>query len=144
MVIADARGERERLQHQLGEPDQVRSEIAGIEHAVTELTREHDALRTMLIEREIQQRPAWLTNALGDRPQRARDDHVWDRAGQALAGFRLDHGITDPHAALGVDAPEGSDKRREWDDARATLERAQRQLGRAPSERGHGVDVGLG
>ena len=60
-------------------------------------------------------------------------------------GFRLDHDVIDQRTRRWVPSrPATATHRREWDQANAALERAQRQLGREPPARDRGVDLGIG
>jgi hypothetical protein len=143
-AVSDVRAQRARLRRELGDPDQVRCEKDGVENAITQLQREHDTVRAALCQREMSQRPAWLINTLGHRPQHADDRQVWDHAADTLASFRIDHTISDPAAALSGDPVNGAEHRREREHVKAVLERAQRQLGRESTARERGVDLGLG
>jgi conjugative relaxase-like TrwC/TraI family protein len=142
-ALSDLTAERARLQRELGDPVQVRSERDGVENVLRELRRDHDQLRGVLAEGMIDHPPEWLTDALGQRPENARAGETWDRAARAITRFRLDH-IIDDNAPLGREPSGGGDDRRDWAQASAALERAQRQLGREPAERGRGVDLGIG
>ncbi|MHB8695908.1 MAG: ATP-dependent DNA helicase, partial [Solirubrobacteraceae bacterium] len=143
-ALSDIAAERGRLQRELGDPDQVRSELDGIENALTELRREHDRVRDVLVLRDVEREPGWLTDPLGQRPAGLRERETWDRAARAVASFRLDHDVIDENAPLGPEPPGGGDDQRDWAQATAALERAQRQLGREPQERGRGVNLGIG
>jgi conjugative relaxase-like TrwC/TraI family protein len=143
-ALADLAAERGRLQRELGDPEQVRSERDGIENVLCELRRDHDRVRDVLVEREIEHAPSWLTGPLGTRPDGARQRETWDQAARAIAGFRLDHDVVDYGAPLGPEVRADGDYRREWAQANAALERAQRQLGREPAERDRGIDLGIG
>jgi len=143
-ALADLAVDRARLERELGDPDQVRSERDGIENALSELQRDHDRARDVLVEREIEREPGWLTGSLGERPSVSRERETWGQAAKAVAGFRLDHDVIDDNAPLGPEPSGSGDIRRDWAQANAALERAQRQLGREPAERGRGVDLGIG
>jgi conjugative relaxase-like TrwC/TraI family protein len=142
-ALSDLRADRVRLQRELGDPDQVRSERGGIENAITELQSDYDRVRAVLVDRTIDHRPAWLIRPLGERPEDSRQRETWDQAARAVAGFRLDHDVVDHDAPLGRE-PASGDYHREWDRATAALERAQRQLGREATTRDRGVDLGIG
>lgn len=143
-ALADLAADRSRLQRDLGDPDQVRSERDGIETAITALQRDHDNVRHELAARATESRPGWLTDALGDRPECAHARNTWDMAAHSLATFRLDHDIVSQDSPLGLMPSAGSDHRREWNLANGALERAQRQLGREPIGRERGMDLGIG
>jgi hypothetical protein len=143
-ALADLAADRARLQREVGDPEQVRSERDGIESVLEDLGREHDQLREDLAERMIARRPEWLIDALGQRPAGARGGETWDRTAWGIARFRLDHDVMDHDRPLGPEPPGGGDHRREWDRANTALERGQRQLGREPGARDRGADLGIG
>jgi hypothetical protein len=88
--------------------------------------------------------PDWLIDALGQRPGSARTSETWDRAARAIARFRLDHDVSGGDPPLGAKPPGTGEHRREWDQATAALERAQRQLGLEQTPRDRGIDLGIG
>ncbi len=45
--------QRDGLERELGDPSEVRAEREGLEHGITQATREHTALRNELAEREL-------------------------------------------------------------------------------------------
>ena len=143
-ALSEVRAERTRLQRELGDPDQVRSEREGIEAAIEQLQQDYDQGRDVLADRLLDRRPRWLIDALGDRPEHARESKTWDQAARSLAAFRLDHDISDSRTALGSEPSLGDTQRHAWDQANALLERAQRQLGHQPPAREHGLDLGIG
>jgi hypothetical protein len=143
-AISDIRADRARLQRELGDPDQIRSERDGLKDAIADLQRGYEEVRDVLVEASIERVPGWLIGALGERPEGAREREIWDRAGQAVAGYRLDHDVVDTHSPLGPAPPGGIPERLAWDDATAALERSQRQLGRQPAVRDQGIDLGVG
>ena len=114
-ALADLTVDRARLQRELGDPDQVRSERDGIEIAIGALRRDHDQLRAVLVQREIGREPGWLTAALGERPEGSRERGTWEQTARAVAGFRLDHDVVDDNAPLGPEPSGGGDNRRDWD-----------------------------
>ena len=143
-ALSEVRTERTRLQRELGDPGQVRSEREGIETAIDQLQQDYDQVRDVLAGRLLDRRPRWLIDALGDRPEPDRESERWDQAARSVAAFRLDHDISDSHTALGPEPSPGETHRREWDQANALLERAQRQLAHQPPAREHGLDLGIG
>lgn len=143
-ALSDVRADRARLQRELGDPDQVRSERDGIENAITDLRREHHQVRDHLAERAVERGPDWLIEALGQRPGSGRDRETWDQAARGIAGFRLDQDVVDKSTPLGLEPPRDGERRRDWNEANGLLERAQRQLGREPTARDRGVDLGIG
>jgi chromosome segregation ATPase len=144
-ALADLAVDRARLQRELGDPDQVRSERDGIENALSELRCDHDCVQDVLVQRDIERELSWLTGPLGDRPDGSRQRETWDQAARVVAGFRLDHDVIDHDAPLGPEPrSDGGGHRYEWAQAQAALERAQRLLGREPADHDHGVDIGIG
>jgi hypothetical protein len=142
-ALSEVRAERTRLQRELGNPDQIRSEREAIETAIEQLQQEYSRVRDALADRLLEARPPWLTEALGDRPEHDRQSATWDRAARSVATYRLDHDISDPGRALGPVPSRGDAGRREWDQANAQLVCAQRQLGQQRPAREHGLDLGL-
>jgi conjugative relaxase-like TrwC/TraI family protein len=143
-ALADLAADRARLQHELGDPEQVRSERDSLENAIQQLRRDHHRLRDVLADGLIERQSAWLIGALGHRPGDARGAETWDRAARAIARHRLDHDVASAEHPFGPTPPETDAHRREWDQATAALERAQRQLGLDRTPRGRGVDLGIG
>jgi conjugative relaxase-like TrwC/TraI family protein len=143
-ALADLAADRARLQHELGDPDQVRSERDGMKNAIQQLRRDHDRLRDELAEKMIDRQPDWLIGALGQRSGSARAGETWDRAARTIARFRLDHDVSAADPPLGAQPPDAGEHRREWDQATAALERAQRQLGFEQTPRDPGIDLGIG
>jgi conjugative relaxase-like TrwC/TraI family protein len=143
-TLADLAVDRARLQRELGDPDQVRSERDGIGNAIADLQRDYEQVRDVLAERTMERRPGWLVGALGERPEGERDRETWDQAARALANFRLDHDIVDQDSALGSDPPGAGEQHLAWGRASAALERSRRQLAREPAGRERGPDLGIG
>ena len=108
-ALSEVRADRTRLQRELGDPDQVRSERDGIENAIDQLQHDYDQVRDVLADRLLDRRPRWLIDALGDRPEHARESETWDRAARSVAAFRLDHDISDSRTALGSEPSLGDD-----------------------------------
>ena len=143
-ALADVAADRARLQRELGDPDQVRSERDGIENAIQQLRRDHDRLRDVLAKEMIDRQPGWLIDALAQRPDSARGTETWDRAARVIARFRLDHDVAGADPPLGAQPPDTGEHRREWDQATAALERARRRLGLEQTPRDRGIDHGIG
>jgi hypothetical protein len=141
-ALADLAADRRRLQRELGDPDQVRSERDATTDALHQLQREHHQLRSQLANAIIDRRPDRLINALGHRPQTLRDRETWDRAVHALTSFRLDHDTADHDSPLGPE-PGDAGQCREWNQAAVALERARRQLGRDPLGHQRELDLGI-
>ncbi|MHB8659595.1 MAG: MobF family relaxase [Solirubrobacteraceae bacterium] len=143
-ALSDLRTGRARLQRELGDPEQVRSEREGLENAIADLRGEYDQVRDALVGRAIGRRPEWLIQPLGELPNGSRERETWDHAARAVAGYRLDYDVVDHAAPLGPEPVGGGESRREWNQANGTLERAQRQLGREPTLGDRGLDLGIG
>jgi AAA domain len=143
-ALADLAADRGRLQRELGDPDQVRSERESIENAIQQVRRDHDRLRDVLADGMIERQPEWLIGGLGQRPASARGSETWDRAARAIARFRLDHDVAGADRPFGAKPPATGEHRRDWDQASAALERAQRQLGLEHAARDRGMDLGIG
>jgi AAA domain/TrwC relaxase len=107
------------------------------------------------IEREP---PAYLTEALGPRPEQGRSPERWPEAALAIEGYRERHGIADPQRALGpepenpVALVERRPIERTVEDVRAELSYLARTLERLDTarpepgyDRGprHGLERGL-
>ena len=72
---------------------------------------EHRALRKRAIDDELAERPAWIDSALG--PERL-DPHLEERrqrAAREIAGYRIDHRISDLQSPFGGRIPDGSTQR---------------------------------
>jgi hypothetical protein len=75
------------------------------------------------------QRPAaYLTEALGDLPDKSRARRTWEQAATRIEAYRFDHAITDSRHVLGSD-PSDQPERAQWQRAHHDLQRAQRDLG---------------
>jgi hypothetical protein len=143
-TLADLAADRTRLQRELGDPEQVRSERDSIENAIQQVRRDHDHLRDALADRMIERQPEWLIGALGQRPGSARGGETWDRAARSIARHRLDHDVASADHPLGPKPSDTDEHRREWEQATAALERAQRQLGLERTACDRGIDLGIG
>lgn len=142
--IADLQTARTQQRHSIGDPDRARSERDGLRTQLTVLRRDYTTVREQLVDQTVDRRPDWLTKTLGEPPERATDRAIWDAAARELAGFRLDHDVTDHRAALGPQPSQDRDAQRHWQRAEATLERAQRQLGRQVSTPERDISLGVG
>jgi hypothetical protein len=139
--IARARGAETRLRDQLGNPEQIRSEVGGLDREIRQLTTERDRLLDELTDRELQAPSEWAKTLLGERPAGSRSDD-WDSAVRRVARYRIEYTITDQMDPLG---PEPHDHRQadQWQRAHETLERAEQRLGREHThEHDHGHDIG--
>jgi conjugative relaxase-like TrwC/TraI family protein len=99
----------------------LRERAAEIDAQLSSLRREHLAVAL--------ERPApYLTEALGELPEKPRARRTWQQAATRIEAYRFDHAVIDARHALG---PRPSDKheRTQWQRAHNDLERAQRDLG---------------
>jgi hypothetical protein len=138
--LARSRETEVRLREQLGNPEQIRSELAGLDNEIRQLTKERDGLLNDLTDRELQAPAEWAKTLLGERPAGSRSED-WDTAVRRVARYRIEHDITDPTDPLG---PEPHDHRQagQWQRAHETVERAERRLGREPTrEHDHSHDI---
>jgi hypothetical protein len=135
--------QRSRLQRELGNPAEISSERDGLQHALTQSTREHTEIRNELAERELHT-PAgtWVEDTFGERPDERRPREVWENGVRQAARYRAQYDITDTDDALGP-RPESREQQRDWERAREALERSARRLGRAPETKRE-IDLGIG
>jgi conjugative relaxase-like TrwC/TraI family protein len=138
-AIARARKAETRLREQLGDPEQIRSELDGLDQEIRQLTIERGALLKELTERELQAPGEWARTLLGERPGGSRGEE-WDTAVRRVARYRIEQQITDQADALGPE-PREPDQAREWQRAHESLERAERRLGREHTH-DHELDIG--
>ena len=129
--------ERARLMRELGDPEQVRSELAGLDRALAPLEAEYRSLRDELAAEELASPAPWVERTFGERPDSWRGE-TWDRAVRDLAAYRLDHGIADLDSALGPE-PADPERRRAWEREHRSVERNIERL-----DRGRGVVLGMG
>ena len=141
-TLARARETEARLREQLGNPEQVRSELDGLDREIRHLTRERDGLLNDLTERELQAPGEWAKALLGERPAGSRSED-WDAAVRRVARYRIEFAISDQAVPLGPE-PRDPHQAGQWDRAHETVARAERGLGREPIyEHDHGLDVGM-
>ena len=139
-AIVRARETEVRLRDQIGNPEQIRSELDGLDREIRRLTNERDGLLNDLTDRELQAPGEWAKTLLGERPTGSRSDD-WDRAVRRVARYRIEYEITDQADALGPE-PRDYHQAGRWHRAHEALERAERRLGREHThERGHGLDI---
>ncbi len=124
-----------RLERELGDPAEARAEREGLEHAITQATREHTALRNELAERELQTPAAWVKATFGERPDRPAQREAWENGVRHAARYRAQYDITDPADALGPRPEQRGGQQRDWERAREAIDRAERRLGREVSPR---------
>src|SRR6202030_3032967 len=80
--------QRATLARELGDPAAIREQRDDLTSAIDTLAHQHTELRNKLADLEVQRRPQWARDALGERPQRTTDAETWDRAARALARYR--------------------------------------------------------
>jgi hypothetical protein len=139
-AIVRARETETRLREQLGNPEQIRSELDGLDREIRRLTKQRDGLLNQLTDRELQAPGEWAKTLLGERPTGSRSDD-WDTAVRRVARYRIEYEITDPADALGPE-PRNHHQAGRWHRAHEAVERAERRLGREHThDRGHGLDI---
>jgi conjugative relaxase-like TrwC/TraI family protein len=138
-AIARARHAETSLRQQLGNPEQVRSELDGLDQEIRQLTTERGALLQDLTEREVQGPGDWAKTLLGERPAGSRADG-WDAGVRRVARYRIEHQITDQTDPLGPE-PTEPHQAGEWQRAHETVERTEPRLGREHTH-DHDLDIG--
>jgi conjugative relaxase-like TrwC/TraI family protein len=141
-AIVRARETETRLREQLGNPEQIRSELDGLDREIRRLTKQRDGLLNQLTDRELQAPGEWAKTLLGERPAGSRSDD-WDTAVRRVARYRIEYEITDQADALGPE-PRDYHQAGRWHRAHEAVERTERRLGREHThERGHDLDIGF-
>jgi conjugative relaxase-like TrwC/TraI family protein len=141
-AIVRAREAEARLREQLGNPEQIRSEIDGLDREIRQLTNERAGLLNDLTDRELHAPDEWAKTLLGERPTGSRSED-WDSAVRRVARYRVEYEITDPTDPLGPE-PRDHHQAGQWHRAHETAERAERRLGRERThEHDHGLDIGF-
>jgi hypothetical protein len=135
--------QRDGLERELGDPVEARAEREGLEHATTQTTREHTALRNELAERELHAPAEWVKATFGERPDRPAQREAWKSGVRHAARYRAQYVITDPTDALGPRPEQRGGQQRDWERAREAIDRAERRLGREVSP-ARGIDLGIG
>jgi hypothetical protein len=109
------------LRERLGDPEQIRAELDGLDRAITQLEQDRNQILDELTDRELEAPSEWARELLGDRPAGSRAQ-TRDEALRRVARYRLDHAITDTNDPLG---PEPVDERqaRQWQRAHEALKR---------------------
>jgi conjugative relaxase-like TrwC/TraI family protein len=124
------------LARQLGDPAAAREERDGLTSTIDTLTREHTQLRNQLADRELQGRPRWLRDALGERPTTPAAANRWDDAARILARYRVAYEIPADTPGLGERPPQGPQR-----DYYDIADRARQQLGRQLERQAPGHDI---
>jgi conjugative relaxase-like TrwC/TraI family protein len=141
-AIVRVREAEVRLRDLLGDPEQIRSELNGLDREIRALTSERNGLLSDLTERELQTPGEWAKALLGERPAGSRAED-WDTAVHRVARYRIEHEITDTADPLGPE-PRDQHQAGQWRRAHETVERAERRLGREHThEHDHGLDIGM-
>jgi conjugative relaxase-like TrwC/TraI family protein len=129
-----------RLREQLGNPEQIRSELEGLDREIRQLTKERDGLLNDLTGRELEAPGEWAKTLLGERPAGSRSED-WDSAVRRVARYRIEYEITDQGDALGPE-PRDHHQAGRWHRAHEAVERAERRLGREHThDHDHGHDI---
>ncbi len=135
--------QRGGLERELGDPVEARAEREGLDHAITQATREHTAIRNELAERDLQTPGPWARAIFGERPGRPAQREVWENGVRHAARYRMQYDITDPTDALGPRPEQRGGQQRDWERARDGIDRAERRLGRETSST-RDIDLGIG
>jgi conjugative relaxase-like TrwC/TraI family protein len=140
-AIARAREAETRLREQLGDPEQVRSELDGLDHEIRQLTMERAALLKTLSEQELQAPGESARTLLGERPTGSRSED-WDNAVRRVARYRIEHQISDQTDPPGPQ-PRKPHLADEWQRAHEVVERTELRLGREHThDHDHDLDIG--
>ncbi len=135
--------QRGGLERELGDPIEARAERESLEHAITQATQEHTALRNEFAERELQAPAPWVKATFGDRPDRPAQHQAWENGVRHAARYRAQYDITDSTDALGPRPDQRGGQQRDWERAREAIGRAERHLGREVSP-ARDIDLGIG
>ena len=138
--LARARETEARLREQLGNPEQIRNELDGLDREIRHLSKQRDGLLNDLADCELQPPAEWAKALLGERPASSPAED-WDRAVRRVARYRIEHQITDSADALGP-RPRDRHQAGEWDRAQETVQRAGRRLGRERTD-DHDHEIGF-
>ena len=131
------------LERELGDPAEARAEREGLDHAITQATQAHTALRNELAERELQTPGPWVKAAFGERPDRPAQREAWENGMRHAVRYRAQYDITDSADALGPRPEQRGGQQRDWERAREALDRAERRLGREVTNT-RDIDLGIG
>jgi conjugative relaxase-like TrwC/TraI family protein len=139
--LEQALAEDATLTRELGDPEQIRSELDALNRTITPIREQHRSLRHELAQGELANPAPWVARIFGERPARSQGND-WDNAVLGTAEYRLDNNITDPDTPLGPQPP-GNHEPHHREQAQQTIEHYQHLLGH---DRDHdiGIDIGLG
>jgi conjugative relaxase-like TrwC/TraI family protein len=129
--------QRATLGRQLGDVTAVGQERDGLTAAVRALEHQRAELRNGLADREVERRPRWARDSLGERPDRPADAERWDHAVRVIARYRIEYEIPDSEKGLGPE-PRGGERRRAYVQAHLARQQLARELGRQPD----GMELG--
>jgi hypothetical protein len=138
--LEQALAERATLAHELGNPEQVRSELDALNRTIAPVREQDRSLRDELAQRELANPARWVTRTFGERPTGWLAE-AWDRSVLRVAEYRLDHDITDPNTPLGPQ-PAGNRELQQWEQAQRTIEHDQHTLG-MHHDRALDIEIGL-
>jgi hypothetical protein len=131
--------QRAALARELGDPAAIHEERNDITSAIDTLALRYTELRNELAEREVERRPEWARDALGERPDRTSDAERWDQAARTLARYRLEYEISATGDPLG-DRPAAADQRVDYERAERAREQLAQELGRETPGRELDID----
>ena len=130
--------QRATLARELGDPAAIREERDGLTSTIDTFAHQHTELRNQLADLEVQRRPQWTRDALGERPERTTDAESWDRAARTLARYRIEHETPEHADPLGT-RPADPQHRDDYERALRARDQLAHQLGRQTT--GHELDV---
>jgi hypothetical protein len=130
--------QRATLARELGDPAAIREERDGLTSTIDTLAHQHAELRNQLADLEVQHRPEWARDALGERPDRTTGAESWDRAARTLARYRIEY-ETPEHADPLATSPTDPHQRDDYQRALRTHDQLAHQLGRQTP--GHQLDI---
>jgi hypothetical protein len=140
--LEQALAERATLTRELGDPEQIRSELDALNRTIAPVREQHRTMRHELAQRELANPAPWVTRTFGERSTGWLAEE-WDRSVLRAAEYRLDHEITDPNTPLGPQ-PAGNRELQRWEQAQQTIEHDQHNLGvHQALERDRGVEIDL-
>jgi nucleoside-triphosphatase THEP1 len=118
--LASLREQRDSLLERVPQARTVLDHAEAVEERRRTLAAEHMAMRAEAIGDEVAMRAPWLEETLGPEPQDRYLRERWHKTAREIAGHRIDHGITEPHTAIGAHLRDHA-LRRSLADTRAAL-----------------------
>jgi hypothetical protein len=131
--------QRAALARELGDPAAIHEDRDGLTSAIDTLARQHTELRNELAEREVERRPHWARDTLGERPDRSHDAERWDQAARTLARYRIEYEISATGDPLG-DRPAAAEQRHDYERAERAREQLAQELERETPGRELDID----